>query len=73
MTDCPRADKVPYPTRALAVRALAVLRTKKGFGVAQVYRCRCGQWHIGRYGKGHSWKTRRGRKRTQRRRLKRFR
>ncbi len=71
MSECPRADKVSYATRALAVKALGILRGRKGFGNAQVYRCQCGQWHIGRFGKGHSWKSRRPRKRSQRRRLKR--
>ncbi len=67
---CPRPDKIGYPTHAMAARALGVLRGRKGFGVAEIYRCDCGLWHLGRSGPGVGGKSRR-RKRTQRRRLKR--
>lgn len=45
---CPRPDKIGYPTRNSATRAMANIMRKRRrkFTLVRAYHCDCGQWHV---------------------------
>ena len=48
---CPRPDKLAWGTAEGATRVLIAMRGRPGFdATAQVYRCACGAYHVGRPG-----------------------
>ena len=50
---CPRPDKLAWGTAEGATRVLAAMRGRPGFdATAQVYRCACNTYHVGRPGFG---------------------
>lgn len=48
MSDCPTPHKHVHKSQGAAEKALAALARDKDLGPDwNIYRCRCGNWHIG--------------------------
>lgn len=47
MSVCPRPDKHPYPSRAIAMSVVKRKPKRKRLGLT-AYRCACGAYHVGR-------------------------
>lgn len=53
-TNCPTPDKRRYQSKGKAIRVLrGMYQTGNGEADLQVYRCRCGVWHIGHRGQDY--------------------
>lgn len=47
MSACPRPDKDPFPSRAIAMQVVKHTPKRRRLGLT-AYRCKCGAYHVGR-------------------------